>query len=216
MSVAAAHSPSRSAVSRYATERSLALASIGLVGLHVVDDNFLQPEPGMTAVDHLPGGLTLLALVAAGAWAYTGALVPVPAPPIALLLGFLGVLAGIEAVYYTVADSPSGDDFTGFLSLVARLRPARHRRSRTLWRARRTDDSRRRRYLRRGLVLAGVVVLIPTVPDAGLDRVLRHAHPARRPSRPRTSVPHRRTSPSRRATGSGSRAGSSRRGTAPP
>ena len=34
---------------------------------------------------------------------------------------------------------------------------------RTLWQSRRTDDSRRRRYLRRGLVLAGVVVLIPTV-----------------------------------------------------
>ena len=45
MSVAAANYPSRSSVARYVTETSLALASIGLVGLHVVDDNFLQPEP---------------------------------------------------------------------------------------------------------------------------------------------------------------------------
>ena len=57
--------------SRLATERRLfAVASLGLVGLHVVDDNFLQPEPGMSPVDHLPGGLTQLALVVAAAWAY--------------------------------------------------------------------------------------------------------------------------------------------------
>ena len=53
------------------TEHAQVRSAIGLVGLHVVDDNFLQPEPGMGAVDHLPGGLTLLALVATGAWAYT-------------------------------------------------------------------------------------------------------------------------------------------------
>ena len=161
MSVAAVHFPSRSAVSRYVTERSLALASIGLVGLHVVDDNFLQPEPGMTAVDHLPGGLTLLALIAAGGWAYRRAR-PGARAALALLLGFFGVLAGIEAVYYTFADSPTGDDFTGFLSLVAGF-VLLGIGIRTLWQSRRTGDSRRRRYLRRGLVFAGVVVLIPTV-----------------------------------------------------
>ncbi len=157
MSVAAAHFPSRSAVSRYATERSLALASIGLVGLHVVDDNFLQPEPGMTAVDHLPGGLALLALVAAGAWAYTRVRAGGRAA-IALLVGFLGLLAGTEAGYYTVAGSPTGDDFTGFLSLAAGFVLLTIG-IRTLWRTRRTDDSRRRRYLRRGLVTAGAVLL---------------------------------------------------------
>jgi uncharacterized protein len=160
MSVAAAHFPARSAVARYATERSLALASIGLVGLHVVDDNFLQPEPGVIAVDHLPGGLTLLALVAAGAWTYRRARPGVRAA-LALLFGFLGVLAGTEAVYYTAAASPTGDDFTGFLSLAAGF-VLLGIGIRTLWRTRRTGDSRRRRYLRHGLVLAGVVVLIPT------------------------------------------------------
>jgi fermentation-respiration switch protein FrsA (DUF1100 family) len=159
MSVAAVHFPSRSAVSRYVTERSLALASIGLVGLHVVDDNFLQPEPGMTAVDHLPGGLTLLALIAAGGWAYPRVRAGARAA-LALLLGFFGVLAGIEAVYYSVADTPTGDDFTGFLSLAGGF-VLLGIGIRTLWRSRRTDDSLRRRYLRRGIVLAGVVVLIP-------------------------------------------------------
>jgi fermentation-respiration switch protein FrsA (DUF1100 family) len=161
MSVAASHLPSRSAVSGFVTELRLAVASIGLVGLHVADDNFLQPEPGMSAVDHLPGGLALLALVAAGAWAYPRVRAGADAA-IALLLGFLGVLAGTEAVYYTVADAPSGDDFTGFLSLLAGF-VLLGIGIRTLWRSRRTDDRRRRRYLRRGLISVGVLALTANV-----------------------------------------------------
>ncbi len=157
MSVAAAHVPPRSSVARLATERSIALASIGLVGLHVADDNFLQPEPGMTAVDHLPGGLALLALVAAGAWGYTRVRAGARAS-IALLAGFLGVLAATEAVYYTAADAPSGDDFTGFLSLLAGFVLLGVGIT-TLWRARRSGDSRRRRYTRRGLAVIGAVLL---------------------------------------------------------
>jgi hypothetical protein len=158
MSVAAAHVPPRSSVARLATERSLALASIGLVGLHVADDNFLQPEPGLSAVDHLPGGLALLTLVATGAWAYTRVRAGARAA-IALLAGFLGVLAATEAVYYTAVDAPSGDDFTGYLSLVAGFVLLGVGLT-TLWRARRGADSRRRRYTRRGLATLGAVGLM--------------------------------------------------------
>ena len=158
MSVAAAHVPPRSSVARLVTERSVALASIGLVGLHVADDNFLQPEPGMSPVDHLPGGLALLALVAAGAWAYTRVRAGARAS-IALLAGFLGVLAATEAVYYTAADAPSGDDFTGFLSLLAGFVLLGVGIT-TLWRARRGGDSRRRRYTRRSLATLGAVGLM--------------------------------------------------------
>ena len=161
MSVAAAPFPSRSAVLSFVTGRRLAVASIGLVGLHVVDDNFLQPEPGMSAVDHLPGGLALLALVAAGAWAYPRVRAGARAA-IALLAGFLGVLVGTEAVYFAVADAPSGDDFTGFLSLAGGFLLLGTG-IRTLWRTRRTDDRPLVRYLRRGLVLAGVVLLVAFV-----------------------------------------------------
>ena len=157
MSVAAAHFPSRSAVAGFVTERRLVLASIGLVGLHVADDNFIQPEPGMSAVDHLPGGLGLLALVAAGAWAYPRVRAGARAA-IALLAGFLGVLAGTEAVYYTISSSPSGDDFTGFLSIVGGFLLLGVGVT-TLWRARRTDDSRRRRYARRGLETLGAAAM---------------------------------------------------------
>ncbi len=157
MSVAAAHFPARTAVAGLVTGRRLAVAAIGLVGLHVADDNFLQPEPGMSAVDHLPGGLGLLALVAAGAWAYRRVR-PGARAAIALLAGFLGVLASTEAIYYTAADSPSGDDFTGFLSLLAGFVLLGIGVG-TLWRNRRSGDSRRRRYTRRGLAVAGVVLL---------------------------------------------------------
>ena len=157
MSVAAAHFPSRTDVTGLVTGRRLAVAAIGLVGLHVADDSFVQPEPGMSAVDHLPGGLTLLALVAAGAWAYPRVRAGARAA-IALLAGFLGVLASTEAVYYTVADAPSGDDFTGFVSLVAGF-VLLGIGVRTLWRNRRSSDSRRRRYTRRSLAVAGVVLL---------------------------------------------------------
>ena len=161
MTIAAANVPARSALARLATERNLALGSLGLVGLHVVDDNFLQPEPGMSPVDHLPGGLTQLALVVAAAWAYPRLRAGARAA-LALLFGFFGVLAGTESVYYTFADRPSGDDFTGFLSLVAGF-VLLGIGIRTLWQSRRLDDSRRRRYLRRGLITAGALVLTAIV-----------------------------------------------------
>ena len=158
MTVAAAHTPSRSALARFATERRLAVASLGVIGLHVADDNFLQPEPGMSAADHLAGGLVLLALVAAAAWIYPRVRAGARAA-LALLFGFVGVLAGTEAVYYTYAGIPSGDDLTGFLSLLGGFLLLGLG-GLTLWRTRRTDDRLLRRYLRRGLLVAGTVLLI--------------------------------------------------------
>ena len=48
---------------------------------------------------------------------------------IALLAGFFGVLVGIEAVHYTRAVGPSGDDYTGLLVDSGRTRADRARRS---------------------------------------------------------------------------------------
>ena len=214
MTVAAANVPARSALARLATERSLALASLGLVGLHVVDDNFLQPEPGMSPVDHLPGGLTQLALVVAAAWAYPRLRAGARAA-LALLFGFFGVLAGTESAYYTFADRPSGDDFTGFLSLVAGF-VLLGIGIRTLWRSRRTDDSRRRRYLRRGLISRGVRRADRARPPPGLDRLRRHPHRAGGRPDPESRRGARGRLASRRATGSGSKGGSSHRATARP
>jgi uncharacterized protein len=150
---------------RWASEAAVARGALALIGLHVVDDRFLQPEPGRAATDHLVSGLVPLALfVAAAVW------YPILRPGyralVALLAGYFGVLAGTEAVYYAANGGASGDDFTGFLSFAAGLLLLGLGCA-TLWRSRRQDGSRARRYGRRlllavGVVLAAGVILLPT------------------------------------------------------
>jgi uncharacterized protein len=140
-----------------ATEQLLFLLAVVALALHVVDDNFLQPEPGTSAADHLVSGLVPLALIAGAAAVYLRARPGVRAT-LALLLGFFGVLSGTEAVYYTLNGGPSGDDFTGFLAMLGGF-VLLGVGAVTLWRSRRTDDRPRRRYLRRSLVAAGALLL---------------------------------------------------------
>jgi hypothetical protein len=146
---------------RLASERALVTGSLALVALHVVDDSFLQPEPGTSWADHVWSGLVPVALLA-GAAAFYGRARPGMRATLALLFGFFGVLSGTEAVYYTLNGGPSGDDFTGFLSIVGGfvllgIGVA------TLWRSRRTDDTHLRRYLRRAAIAVGVLVLVTQV-----------------------------------------------------
>ena len=94
----------------------LFLAPLALIALHILDDNFLQPEPGTTAGDHLVSGLVPLALIALVAWAYPRLRGGAQAT-LALTTGVLGIAAGIEAFHYTREVGPSGDDFTGLLCL---------------------------------------------------------------------------------------------------
>ena len=147
------------------TEAGLARLALGVTALHVVDDRFLQPEPGRSASDHLVSGLVPLVLISAAAISYPR-LRPGLRASIALLFGYVGVLGGTEAVYYTTSGGPSGDDFTGFLSLAAGLLLLAIGSS-TLWKSRRQSGSRAWRYGRRlllavGVVLAAGVVLLPT------------------------------------------------------
>jgi dienelactone hydrolase len=146
---------------RVAKERALAKGALALVALHVIDDNFLQPEAGMSPGDHLVSGLVPLALLIGAAMVYTR-LRPGARAMWALLAGFFGVLTGTEAVYYTLNGGPSGDDFTGiaatlggFVLLVVGAV--------TLWRSRRRDDRPLRRYLRRSAIIAGALALAALV-----------------------------------------------------
>ncbi|HEX5622644.1 MAG TPA: CocE/NonD family hydrolase [Solirubrobacteraceae bacterium] len=137
----------------------IARIAIAVIALHVLDDNFVQPQPGTTATDHLASGLVPLAGLALAAWALPrvrggrrGAL--------ELVLGVFGIVVGIEAVHYTSTVGPSGDDFTGLLAIPAGalllgLGAV------TLWRTRRTDDRRVWRYGRRALL--GVAALLTTM-----------------------------------------------------
>ncbi len=160
---------------------SVARLAIGLVALHVVDDNFLQPNPGTSAGDHLAGGLVSLAVLVVAAVFY-GRLRAGARATTALLVGFFGVLAGTEAVHYTMGTGPSGDDYTGLLSIPAGLTLIGLG-AVTLWRSRRRDDRLWWRYSRRLLVTAAVLfatvaALIPVTVSYVVTHAARDHVPA--------------------------------------
>ena len=140
------------------TEVGLARLALAVVSLHVVDDNFLQPNAGTSAADHLVSGLVPLALLVSAGIAYSRVRAGARAT-IALLAGFFGVLAGTEAVHYTRAVGASGDDYSGLLSIPAGFLLIGLG-AVTLWRSRRTDDRPWWRYLRRLLLVAGSLLAV--------------------------------------------------------
>ena len=169
------------------TEAGLAQAALALVALHLVDDAFLQPEPGLSAGDHLPS-LLPVALVATVAVAYRR-LRPGARASWALSLGSFGIASGVEAAYYTVNGGLSGDDFTGWLSLAAGL-ALLGLGAATLWRTRRTDDTRLRRYLRRFLLtVAGLLVATQVMFPVVIAEVVTHTLRAHVPTPDRGAPP---------------------------
>src|SRR5215212_943683 len=99
-------------------ETLLFLSGLALIALHVLDDNVVQPQRGTSPGDHVVSTLVPLALLGLAAWAYTR-LPGAGRGALALSFGLLGVAAGIEGYHYTRELGPSGDDFTGLLSLAA-------------------------------------------------------------------------------------------------
>jgi uncharacterized protein len=169
-------------------ERVLIPLAFGAVGLHVADDNFLQPEPGMSARDHLVSGLVPLLLVGGATLAY-GRVRAGTRAAVVLLVGYFGVLVGTEAAYYTFVGARSGDDYTGLLSLLAGFLLLGAG-AIMLWRSRRRSDSLVRRYLRRALITVGVlalvaIVLFPTALAYVVTHTLRAAVPE-----PNLGAPH--------------------------
>jgi dienelactone hydrolase len=163
------------------SETTLARFGLGAIALHVLDDNFFQPQPGTSAGDHLVSGLVpfaVLLLVAAG----YPRLRPGLRASLAATLGLFGVVSGVEAVYYLDAGRLSGDDYTGLLAIPAGLLLVGVGAA-TLWRTRSRNDSRPRRYLRRLLLLAGaavvfVFVLFPLSLSYAFTHVARTKAPA--------------------------------------
>ena len=138
------------------TESGLARLALGIAALHVVDDNFLQPQPGTSAADHLPGGLVQTAFFVLAAWAYPR-LRPGARATLAIWVGlFMAVMGLGEAGYYTRENGPSGDDYTGLLVIPAGLLLVGIGFV-TLWRSRK-GGSLVRRFLRRTAVGLGLLV----------------------------------------------------------
>ena len=146
------------------TETRLARIALGIGALHVVDDNFLQPQPGTSAGDHLVGGLIQTAFFVSLAWAYPR-LRPGLRGTLAIFVGlFMVVMGAGEAGYYTRENGPSGDDYTGLLAIPAGLLLVGIGLF-TLWTSRK-GGSLIRRYARRaalalGLLIGLYVVLYP-------------------------------------------------------
>ena len=137
-------------------EATFAVAGLFVVAVHVLDDNFLQPQRGTAAGDHLISGLlplTVLMLVVA---LYSRAR-PGLRASLAVALGLFGLVIGIEGVYYLHAGRLSGDDYTGLAAIPAGFLLIGVGLV-TLWRTRRVDDSKLRRWGRRLLIGAATAV----------------------------------------------------------
>jgi uncharacterized protein len=163
------------------SESGLARIAFALVALHVVDDNLLQPNPGMSASDHLVAGLVSPALLATAAVFYPRLRAGARAT-IALVVGILGVLGAVEGVYYTREVGPSGDDYTGLLSIPAAFLLIGLGLV-TLWKSRRRDGRLWWRYARRLLLTAATVLVAFVFGQAvGVSYVVTHVARAKVPA----------------------------------
>ena len=108
-----AHPPSK--VGARATSLRVVTA---LVMIHVVDDRFLQPEPGTAATDHLISGLVVLAalhLAAAMAPRLGSGIRAIVATAVGRARIIAGALGGDAALHA----GPARDDYTGIAAMVA-------------------------------------------------------------------------------------------------
>jgi uncharacterized protein len=137
-------------------ESTIAAGCVAVIAVHLLDDSFLQPQPGTSAGDHLVSGLVPIAVLLLVAGLYPR-LRPGLRGSLAVLLGVFGAVTGIEAVYYLDAGRLSGDDYTGLAAIPAGLLLICVGVT-TLWRSRRVDDRLGRRLLRRSLLAAGTVI----------------------------------------------------------
>jgi uncharacterized protein len=170
------------------TEAGLARLALGLAALHVVDDNFLQPQPGTSAGDHLVGGLVQAGLLVLLSWAYPH-LRPGLRGTLAVFVGLFTVVMGVgEAGYYTRENGPSGDDYTGLLAIPAGVLLVGIGLV-TLWRSRK-GGSRVRRYVRRALLaVAFLLALFLLVFPVASAYVYTHSARAYVPT-PQLGAPH--------------------------
>jgi uncharacterized protein len=154
-------------------ERTVFRAGAAIVAAHVLDDTLVQPPAGTSAADHVVSAFVPLALIALAAWAYPR-LPGAARGALALLLGVMAGVVGVEAAHYANQVGPSGDDFTGLLSLGAGA-VLLGLGATTLWRTRRTEGNLAWRYARRLLLAAaGFVTLAMVLLPLGVAYITTH------------------------------------------
>jgi len=142
-------------------ERTAFRVAVAVVAVHVLDDTLVHPPSGTPATDHLVSAAVPVALLALLALAYPR-LSGFARGAVALALGPIAIVTGVEAAYYTTAVGPSGDDFTGLLALAAGV-VLLGLGAATLWRTRRTDGALAWRYPRRALFVVGALFALDLV-----------------------------------------------------
>lgn len=153
-------------------ERCVVAAS-AVVALHVVDDSFLQPAAGTGPSQHLVSGLVPLLVIALSAWGYLG-LRPGARALLAIGTGLFGLIVASEAAYYTFAEGPSDDDYTGWLAVPAAVVLIAVGLA-DLWRSRRRTPNPWWRYTRRVLLIAtGAFVCYLATLAVGIAYVATH------------------------------------------
>jgi hypothetical protein len=183
-------------------ETAVVRSALALIALHFVDDNFVQPQPGTAAGDHLASGLVPLTALAIAATLYSRLRAGARAAT-AMTLGAIGITIGVPGAYSLLDGGASGADYSGLVAILAGA-GALVSGSVTLWKARRTAGRRTRRYLRRAVLLAtGALTAWLVVFPVGFSYIYTHA--GKGPVTPDLGVPMERvtvrTSDSLRLTG---------------
>jgi hypothetical protein len=148
-------------VSALRSEKTLVRLALGLAAVPILDDNFVHPEPGTAAGDHLLSGLVPLAMLAAIVLLGPRARAGVRAATY-MTLGAIVFAVGVPGIYYLREGSAAFDHYTALLAFPAGVillasGPV------ILWNARRKGGSRRHRYLLRLRSVATALVATPLV-----------------------------------------------------
>jgi len=148
--------------------------ALAVVVLWVLDDAFVHPEAGASAGDHLSSGLVPTALALALGVVYPR-LRPGLRAAAALVAGALATVAGVaDGVRHVAVDRLAGDDVTAVLALIAGV-VLLALGFWTLWRTRRLDEPRPRRYARRALTaVAAVACALYVVVPVAIALVATH------------------------------------------
>jgi hypothetical protein len=164
MSIAAVHVADRQRLRERlhagTLETKLAVSGFVAIAIHVLDDNFFQPQPGTSPLDHLVSGLVPVAILSVAAAPYPR-LRPGLRGTTLLVIGLLGVVIGsTEPVYYARNHGGlTGDDYTGLVAAAGGLFLVALGVV-VLWNSRRRNDRLIRRYSRRLLLGIGTAVIL--------------------------------------------------------